>query len=221
MGAEWAETAAGAFAVLFVIVDPLGLTPVFLALTGGMRPEERRRTAVNAVALAFAVLALFAFFGEAVLTFLGISLPAFRIAGGVLLFVMALEMLFEKRSERRRRNAEDATTAREAESDGGEDLWVFPLGIPLIAGPGAITSVLLLMGAHAGQPLLQAVVMAVLVGVLGLTLLLFLVVARLGHLLSETATRAISRILGMILAALATQFVITGLKAAGLAAGAG
>ena len=221
MGAEWSEAAATAFATFFVIIDPLGLTPVFLALTSHMRASERRKTAVNAVVLGFSILTIFAFFGESVLSFLGISLPAFRIAGGILLFFMALEMLFEKRSERRRKNAESAASGQEAESEAGDDLWVFPLGIPLIAGPGAITSVILLMGAHAGQPLSQAIIIAVLAGVLGLSLLFFLLVTRLGHLLSETATRAISRILGMILAALAVQFVITGLKTAGFALGGG
>jgi len=213
----WSEVIATSFATFFVIVDPLGLTPVFLALTSHMPARERRRTGVYAVALSFGVLLVFALFGKAVLSFLGITLPAFRIAGGILLFAMALEMLFERRSERRKKNAESATQEHEAENESGDDLWVFPLGIPLIAGPGAITSVILLMGAHSGHPAEQALVIAVLACVLLLSLAMFLLVTKFDHLMSETATRAISRILGMILAALAVQFVLTGLKTAGFA----
>jgi len=212
------EIAAKAFAAFFVIIDPLGLTPIFIALTARMTAARRRRTAVHAVLLAFAVLLLFAILGEQVLSFLGITLPAFRIAGGILLFMLALEMLFERRSERRRKSAEKATGEHEAMADAADDLWVFPLGIPLIAGPGAITTVILLMGQHSGQPLAQAMILAVLAAVLLGTLALFLIVIRLGHFLSETATRAITRVLSMILAALAVQFVLTGLTAAGIVA---
>jgi multiple antibiotic resistance protein len=217
----WSDLVAPAFATLFVIIDPLGLAPIYAAMTAEMSAAARRMVAVRAVALAFGVLLVFALLGESVLTFMGISLPAFRIAGGLLLFVMALEMLFEKRSERRRKNVEDAAQeAGHVDDEAAEDLWVFPLGIPLIAGPGAITSVILLMDSHAGHPWQQAVVIGILTVVLLLTLATFLLVARFGHLLSNTATRAISRILGMILAALAVQFVITGLKTAGLMTGA-
>ncbi len=209
------EIAAKAFAAFFVIIDPLGLTPVFMALTARMSAAQRRRTALHAVLLAFAVLLLFAVLGERVLSFLGITLPAFRIAGGILLFMLALEMLFERRSERRRKSAEKATGEHEAMADTADDLWVFPLGIPLIAGPGAITTVILLMGQHSGQPLEQALIIAVLAAVLLGTLALFFIVIRLGHFLSETATRAITRVLSMILAALAVQFVLTGLQSAG------
>ena len=211
------EVIATSFATFFVIIDPLGLTPMFLALTAHMTLRERRRTAVRAVILSFSILLLFALFGKSVLSFLGISLPAFRIAGGILLFIMALEMLFEKRTERRRKNVENATHEHEETADSTDDLWVFPLGIPLISGPGAITSVILLMGEHAGRPLEQALVIGVMTVVLLSTLILFLLVTQLGHFMSETATRAISRLLGMILAALAVQFVLTGLKSAGLA----
>jgi len=216
----WSNLVAPAFATLFVIIDPLGLAPMFAALTAQMSPAARRMVAIRSVALAFGVLLTFALFGESVLTFMGISLPAFRIAGGLLLFVMALEMLFEKRSERRRKNVEDATQeAGHVDDEAADDLWIFPLGIPLIAGPGAITSVILLMDSHAGHPWQQAVVIGILVFVLLVTLATFLLVARFGHLLSNTATKAISRILGMILAALAVQFVITGLKSAGFMGG--
>lgn len=205
-----------AFATLFVIIDPLGLTPFFVAMTMGAGVAQRRRIALRAVALAAGVLLLFAFFGEAILRLFGISLPAFRIAGGLLLFMIAAEMLFEKRAERRRR----AVTHTEPPHDyqAVDDVWVFPLGIPLIAGPGAITSVILLMGQHSGDVMAEAAVIGVLLVVLGLTYALFYMVSHAERFLSETAVSAISRLLGIILAALAVQFVLVGLKGAGLLA---
>ncbi len=218
MDVLWSGIVVPAFATFFVIIDPVGLAPMFLTLTGHMPLKARRRTAVRAVLLAFGVLLVFALFGKQVLNFLGISLPAFRIAGGILLFVLALEMLFERRSARRKENVESAAHEHEEEDDDDDgELWVFPLGIPLLAGPGAITSVILLMGAHAGKPAEQAIIIAVLCAVLLASLGLFILVTKFDHLISETASRAISRILGMILAALAVQFVLTGLHSAGFA----
>ena len=210
----WTDVVLPAFATLFVIIDPLGLTPIFVALTRGQSVTARRRAARNAVLLAAGVLLLFAFFGEAILRLFGITIPAFRIAGGILLFMIAAEMLFEKRAERRQKalsHQEESHAYRPV-----DDVWVFPLGIPLIAGPGAITSVILLMGRHAGDGVAQAAVVAVLLVVLALTWLLFFMVSHAERFLSETAVRAISRLLGIILAALAVQFVLTGLKGAGL-----
>ncbi len=204
-----------AFATLFVIIDPLGLAPIFVALTMRQPPRQRRAIALRAVGLAAVVLLLFAFFGEAILKLFGISLAAFRIAGGLLLFMIAAEMLFEKRSERRRRTVEHEEPPHDyARMD---DSWVFPLGIPLIAGPGAITSVILLMGQHRGDVLAQGAIVAVVLLVLGITLALFYIVSHAERFLSETAIGAISRLLGIILAALAVQFVLVGLKGAGLA----
>lgn len=214
MDAYWSQLLVPAFATLFVVVDPIGLVPMFLALTDGMDAKTRRNTAVRATFLAGAVLLVFAVAGRAALDFLGISLPAFRIAGGILLFVLALEMLFEKRSERRAKNVEEAGAADTP--DHHDDIWVFPLGIPLIAGPGAIASVILLMSTHAGSRVEQMLVVAVLAAVLIQTLGLFLLAARLKRFLSATAIRAMTRLLGMILAALAVQFVLTGLKDAGM-----
>jgi multiple antibiotic resistance protein len=213
MGLWWTDIVLPAFATLFVIIDPLGLTPLFLALTSSQSVAERRRVALLSVGLAAGVLFLFAFFGHAILNLFGISLPAFRIAGGLLLFVIALEMLFEKRAQRRERNLTD----RQEEPAAGDDIWVFPLGIPLIAGPGAITSIILLMDRHAGDVAAQALVMAVLAAVLAMTLIMFWLMSTAERFLSQTAIRAITRLLGIILAALAVQFVLTGLKSAGLA----
>ncbi len=210
----WTEVILPAFATLFVIIDPLGLTPIFLALTQGQPHTIQRQVATRAVLLAVAILLLFAFFGEAILRLFGITIPAFRIAGGILLFLIALEMLFEKRAERRRRTLrKDQPASTEAELADGQDIWVFPLGIPLIAGPGAITSIILLMGHARGDVAAQAAILATLLAVLAITWALFFAASHAGRLLSDTAVRAISRLLGIILAALAVQFVITGVVA--------
>jgi len=215
-GALWSEVILPAFATLFVVIDPIGLVPLFMALTAGQDGASRRKTALFAVALGLGILLIFAVFGNQVLGFLGISLPAFRIAGGLLLFVLALEMLFEKRTERRERNVREAAAEHAAEpTHSHDDSWVFPLGTPLIAGPGAITSVILLMSAHAGSLHKQAAIIGVLAAVIGMALLLFLLAGSLSRFISPTATKAMTRVLGMVLAALAVQFVLTGLKQAG------
>lgn len=211
----WSEVAVPAFATLFVIIDPIGLVPLFITMTAKMDDATRRMTAWRATIFGFVVLLVFAVAGHAVLNFLGISLAAFRIAGGLLLFLMALEMLFERRSERRKKNVDQSSQEHASAHDPADDQWVFPLGTPLIAGPGAIASIILLMnnGNHgiAGK----AVVIGVLFGVIALTLVLFLIASRLDRFVGPTASRAMSRILGMILAALAVQFVLTGLNSAG------
>ena len=215
MGSLWSEVAVPAFATLFVIIDPIGLVPLFLALTTSLGEQARRKIAIRAVVFGFVVLLVFALAGQAVLGFLGISLAAFRIAGGLLLFLMALEMLFEKRTERREKNVEKSSQEHEESHHSLEDQWVFPLGTPLIAGPGAIASVILLMGSDVHGLAGQAVVIGVLASVILITLLLFLIASKLGSFVGPTASRAMSRILGMILSALAVQFVLTGLNSAG------
>ncbi|MBT9383838.1 MarC family protein [Pseudooceanicola sp. CBS1P-1] len=196
-----------AFATLFVIIDPIGLTPLFAALTQGRTAAERRAIGLRACAIALAVLALFALFGEHVLGFIGISMPAFRIAGGLLLFLTALEMLFEKRTKRR----EDQSEHVEA-----PDPSVFPLAIPLISGPGAIASVILLSGQHPGLSGVL-VVLAVVIAVLCVVWLLFQTTGLLEHALGKTGINVITRLMGMLLAALSVQFVLDGLKAFGFA----
>ena len=201
---------ATAFATLFVVIDPVGLTPLFVALTAGMPAAERRAIAARATAIAIAVLALFAAFGEAVLDFVGISMPAFRIAGGVLLFLTALDMLFERRSQRR---ADQATEDR-------PDPSVFPLAIPLIAGPGAIASVILLAGQRPGLPGL-AWVIGVMICVVALGFVLFLAAGLIERALGRVGVNVVTRLLGMLLAALSVQFVIDGLRESGLGVAAG
>ena len=195
------------FTTLFVVIDPLGLVPVLLALTPGLRPAERRRMALKGTLIAAVILLGFALAGEPVLRLLGIGLPAFRTAGGVMLLLIALEMVFERRTERRSRSADELRTV-----GGPDDISVFPLAIPLLAGPGAITSVMLLMARHQGEPLAQAAVVAVLAAVMGLCVVIFLLVEPLARLLGPTLTHVVSRLLGILLAALAVQYVFDGLR---------
>lgn len=196
-----------AFATLFVVIDPIGLTPVFIALTQGTDARHRRAVALRACLVAFGVLTLFAFFGEAVLGFIGIGMPAFKIAGGILLFLTALDMLFERRTKR-----------REDQSDTEEfpDPSVFPIAIPLTAGPGAIASMILLTG-QAGNWQDMAGVIAVMVLVLLMVLAFFLAAGVIERALGRTGITVVTRLLGMLLAALSVQFVLDGLRDFGFA----
>lgn len=195
-----------AFATLFVVIDPPGLVPLFIALTRGMGPERRRAMARRACIIAACLLLLFGLAGEAILTFIGISMPAFRIAGGILLFLTALDMLFERRTQRRE--------GREAEPD--HDPSVFPLATPLIAGPGAIATMILLVG-QAGPDWIATVwVLGLLVLMMGVTYAFLLASPPLERLLGRTGTIVITRLLGMLLAALSVQFVIDGVRGTGL-----
>jgi multiple antibiotic resistance protein len=203
-----------AFTTLFVIIDPIGLTPIFVALTSGMTPSARRQIAVRACILAIFLLTLFALFGEALLGFVGISMPAFRIAGGILLFLTALDMLFERRTKRREDQVEDEPL------DEGPDPSVFPLAIPLIAGPGAIASMILLTDGAiamtedtvAGNTLGVATVLLVMVVVVALVYLMFMAASAFERLLGKTGINVVTRLLGMLLAALSVQFVADGIR---------
>jgi multiple antibiotic resistance protein len=197
-----------AFATLFVVIDPIGLTPIFIALTAGADARHRRGVAVRACVTAFAVLTLFAFLGEAVLGFIGISMPAFRIAGGILLFLTALDMLFERRTERR----ED-----KVEPEDMPDPSVFPIAIPLIAGPGAIATMILLAG-QTDSVLEMAGIMGVMLSVLAMVMVMFLLAGLIERALGRTGIVVVTRLLGMLLAALSVQFVLDGLRAFGFGA---
>lgn len=191
-----------AFITLFVIIDPIGLSPMFVALTKGEDAASRRGIAIRATIIAGGLLVLFGLFGEAVLGFAGISMPAFRIAGGVLLFLTALDMLFERRSKRRKGQASSEN-----------DPSVFPLATPLIAGPGSIATMILLTGEAGGDWTVIGMVMLVLLAVLLLVLLAFLSAGLLERALGATGTNVVSRLLGMLLAALSVQFVVDGITA--------
>jgi multiple antibiotic resistance protein len=201
------ELLVNTFIILFVVIDPVGLAPLFAALSHGEPPAWRRRMALRGVLLAAAILFAFLLGGTPLLAALGIGLPAFRIAGGALLFLLAIDMVFALHSGLR------STTAREqAEAEHRKDIAVFPLAIPLIAGPGAITTVLLL-SAQARSAAALAALAAVLAAVLALALVSLLAAARLVRLLGETGANVVTRTLGVVLAALAVQFVLDGLRA--------
>jgi multiple antibiotic resistance protein len=205
------ETAAliTAFTTLLVIIDPAGLAPLYIATTQGMAPERRRAVGRRACITAAVLLLIFLVLGERLLTFIGISIPAFRIAGGMLLFLTALDMLFERRQDRREKNAADG-------ADPTHDPSVFPLAIPLIAGPGAITTVILLSGSAQGLVAYGAIAGVIVVN-LGIVYLTFLAAPWIERVLGRTGINVLTRILGMLLAALAIQFVIDGILASGLA----
>ncbi len=194
-----------AFLLLFVAIDPIGLAPMFAALSADSDRSQQRNMAIKGVTLAALILLLFTLVGDSLLRGLGIGLPAFRIAGGILLFLLAIDMVFARQSGLR------STTLREQrEAEHKNDISVFPLAFPLIAGPGALTTVLLLTGGHRGDPLMLLGVLGILAGILLVTLLSLVFAARILALLGETGANVVSRLLGLLLAALAVQFVLDG-----------
>lgn len=197
-----------AFVTLLVVIDPPGVVPIFAGLTAGVSAAERRRVALNGTLIAAGVLLSFALGGEVLLRLLGIGLPAFRIAGGILLLLLSVEMVMAKHTGLRA-----TTSVEEAEGSHRADITVFPLAIPLIAGPGAMTSIVLLMGR---APDLQgkAMILGILGVVLVIMLLCLLLTGPVMRLLGVTGVNVISRVAGIILAALAVQFVIDGVRAA-------
>ncbi len=196
-----------AFVTILVTIDPPGLAPLFLALTRGMNRDERRQVSIRASIIGFAVMALFAVAGAAVLGALGITLPAFRLAGGLLLFYIAFEMVFERRQDRKEKSADAAVS-----KDHIADIAAFPLAIPLIAGPGAISATVLLSSSFAGFGGQVTLVGIILVCLL-LTYLVFILAERVDGFLGHTGRSILTRLLGVILAALAVQFVADGVKA--------
>ncbi|MDF1600107.1 MarC family protein [Mesorhizobium sp. YIM 152430] len=196
-----------AFVTLLVTIDPPGLAPLFLALTGGMNRAERAQVGLRASIIAFAILALFAVAGTTILAVFGITLPAFRVAGGLLLFYIAFEMIFERRNERKEKSADAAITV-----DHIRNIAAFPLALPLIAGPGAISATVLLSGTFESAPH-RALLVAIIAACIGLTWLVFIAAERIDRFLGETGRSILTRLLGVILAALAVQFVADGVKA--------
>jgi multiple antibiotic resistance protein len=190
----------------FVVIDPLGCAPIYAGLSAGASTLQKRAMAIRAVGVSAAILLVFALFGEALLKGLGISLASFRIAGGIMLFLIALEMVFEKRTQRREDRA-----AKVAEDPEVEDVSIFPMAMPMIAGPGSIASVMLLMGRNSGIER-SAVVLAAMVTILLLTLVALLAAGPLMRILGAKIEAVITRLLGVLLAALAVQFVLDGLS---------
>jgi multiple antibiotic resistance protein len=202
------EIAATAFANFLITIDPIGVVPFFIALTHGFGVQARRKAALKSVAVAGAILLLFTLIGQPLLHYLGISLSAFRIAGGILLFILAVDMVMAKEGGIR------APTPKE-EKDVAEhhpDVAVFPLAIPLLAGPGAIASTILLQAQHAGNLAAQVLVAGVMVAVLVGAAVCFFLADSIMRLLGLTGVNVLSRVLGIILAAMAVNNVIEGLR---------
>jgi multiple antibiotic resistance protein len=203
------ETLKSAFVTLLVTIDPPGVAPVFLALTSGMSARERRDVALRAVGVSLVVLMLFAFGGRAVLNLLGISIAAFRIAGGLLLFYIAVEMVFG-REERNKSNFANEAVRR----DHMNNLAAFPLAVPLLAGPGSITATILLAGQAGNDWTMLLGLAGVIALIMAITLMVLLLAGRLARLIGVTGQIVLSRLLGVVLAALAVQFVIDGVSTA-------
>jgi multiple antibiotic resistance protein len=200
------ELYLSALVTFFVVIDPPGCAPIYAGLTNGATPTQRRSMAIRAVIVAAIILFVFAAVGEAMLKALGVSLSAFRIAGGIMLFLIALEMVFEKRTERREDRA-----AKIAQTPEVEDVSIFPMAMPMIAGPGSIASVMLMMSRNHGLEKVAAV-LAALATILALTLVALLAAGPLMRLLGARIEAVITRILGVLLGALAVQFVIDGIR---------
>jgi multiple antibiotic resistance protein len=199
------ELFVSAFVTFLVVIDPPGCAPIFASVTAGTTPAHRRAMAFRSVVIAAGILVFFGLLGRDLLGALGISLSSFRIAGGLLLFLIAVDMVFEKRTERRENRAEEVSASE------SEDISVFPMAIPMIAGPGSIASVMLLMSRSEGWAE-WLVVWGALAATLLLTLLCLLLAGPLMRLLGNRMEAMITRLLGVILAALAVQFVVDGLK---------
>ena len=196
-----------AFITLLVTVDPVGLAPIFLGLTQGLNRKERYAVAIRATLIATVLLLMFLVIGKGILDTLGITIHAFRVAGGLLLFYIAFEMVFAKRLERKEKASETAVT-----KDHIANIAVFPLALPLIAGPGAISATILL---STGMPGVEGkgILAAVIVAVTALVMLSFMAAELIDKYLGETGRTILTRLLGVLLAALSVQFVVDGLIA--------
>ena len=201
------DFAISALLTLFVVVDPVGLTPTFLAVTHGLPRAARRSVALRASLIAVAILIGTALIGDWLFRTLGISLAAFRIAGGLLLFSIAFEMLFGVRMRR------EGQAAEQAVEEHVRNIAAFPLAIPLLAGPGAITATVLLAGRADGNLMLVGLLIAVVVVVAAACFVAFIFAGQIGRLIGMTGNIVLSRLLGVLLAALAVQFVVDGIRA--------
>jgi multiple antibiotic resistance protein len=199
---------SAALVTLLVTLDPVALAPIFVSLTRGMNADERRRVSMRACLIAFGILAFFGLGGEVLLRLLGVGLPAFRISGGLLLFWIAFEMVFERRNERKQHTADIAIT-----EDHIRNVAAFPLAIPLMAGPGAITAVILLAGrAYGNLAHLSSLLILIALGIVS-CFVVFSAAERVSRWLGVTGNVVLTRLLGVILAGLAVQFIIDGVLA--------
>lgn len=200
----------------FVLIDPLGIAPIYGVMMDGASKAYKRRVVLKACLTGTIILLMFAFLGNQLLKSLGIGMMAFKTAGGVLLFMIALEMVFERRTERREKRSEDFAHDHDdkIKDEDIEDPSIFPLGIPFIAGPGAIASIILLMAQNSGNYEMQGIIIGALMTALVLTMIILLAAGKIIDLLGQTIATAITRILGVLLAAMATQYIFDGIKGA-------
>ena len=190
------------FVLYFVVIDPIGTTPLFLVVTKGLNAKDKNKVAFEGVLIATIVLLFFAFFGNYVLKYLGISFPAFTIAGGVILFLIALEMLFDIRSERKKRSINDKR----------DKISIFPIAIPLLAGPAAITSVILTISQAEGSYSLLIINIICLISVMLVSFIILRVFTKFQKFINEKIINIFSRVIGIILAALSIQYILEGIK---------
>lgn len=205
------ETALVAFTTLFATVGPQDVAVLFAALTTQNSARERRAIALKGVLIAAGILFFFAFFGDALLRLFGIGLPALRTAGGVLLMLIAIDLVFARQS-----GGTSTTSEENEEAARRSDISVFPLATPLIAGPGSIGAIVLLVANSQGDRLQYMAVLVALAAILLFTFLLMLIAVQVQKLLGVTGVHVVSRIVGVLLAALAMQFIFDGLAASGL-----
>lgn len=199
------------FVTFFVAIDPVAMAPMFTTMTSRMTPDWRRKMAIKSVAIATGILLAFAFGGAWLLEQIHVSMDAFRIAGGLLLFLIAVDMLFEKRAERRDERAEKVAQHQAEHPEHQDDISVFPLAIPLIAGPGAIASIMLFFAQY--EDALERTMVLLGVGInLALCLGAFLLAGPISKVMGPTVGSMLTRVFGILLAALAAQFVVDGVR---------
>ena len=208
------ETAGVAFATFFATIGPLDVAAMYAALTSAVSRKRRRQMAVRGTLIAGSILLLFALVGDFLLAGLGISLAALRTGGGILLLLIGIDLVFARSS-----GSTSTTDEEEKEAQSKQDISVFPLATPLIAGPGALGAVILLMANAEGEPVLQAAVIASLIAILLVTLAMLILASEIQQFLGVTGMHVVTRIFGVLLAALAVQFIFDGIAASGLLAG--
>jgi multiple antibiotic resistance protein len=199
------EAFVAAFIGLFVIVDPIGIAPVFAGLTQGATDSHKHKMAIKGTLVGTVILVFFALVGKPFLNALGISMDGLRVAGGIMLFIIALEMVFEKRTERKQESAEKL-------DEYFEDISVFPVALPLLAGPGAIATIMLTMSNYEEDFMAQVAILGALALVMLITLIVFFMASKVMDWLGPTVNAVLTRILGVILAALACQFILDGFR---------
>ncbi|GAB5501128.1 MAG: MarC family protein [Pseudohongiellaceae bacterium] len=208
------ETASVALATFFATIGPLDVAAVFAALTASNSQKRRRQMAIRGTCIASTILVLFALTGEQILGLMGISLPALRTGGGILLLLIGIDMVFARSS-----GSTSTTEEEEAEAMGKQDISVFPIATPLIAGPGAMGATVLLVADSEGDLILQGIVILSLLAILGLTLVMMLLSAKVDRLFGKTGMHVITRIMGVLLSALAVQFIFDGIANSGIIPG--